>query len=290
MSSSEQKNLGLPSDTDCHSQRCKKRCSLGVAFSVSPSLLPPRAATSVEDSACDVRVRSTKNYFMVSELCIRYQNSKIQENIYHELLGKDNIRFKRVDDDRTDVPINYKLLKRLLQAAGDPDEPIGSYALRVRVGPRFRMPRRPRPYTKNRKWRNKEQREQVHVDEVLSTQGLWNKNYSTLSALRTEVEEVLRDQAKRGQVLMMPEVPSKRRFPNLVVASLGALKKEKPGGVVSARVLFDGTNGSFVNTSSTLRDQERAPVAADPKRLMREKAGLGQVTFGLTADVKEVHR
>ena len=59
---------------------------------------------------------------------------------------------------------------------------------------------------------------------------------------------------------------------------------------MSARVLFDGTNGNFVNTSTHLRDQERAPVAADLKRLMREKAKTGEVTFGLTADVKEAHR
>ena len=113
---------------------------------------------------------------------------------------------------------------------------------------------------------------------LLATQGLWNK---LLDALL-----VLRDQAGRGQVLIMPEAEARSRFPNLVVASPGAQKKEKPGGVVSARVLFDGTNGNFVNTSTHLRDQERAPVAPDLKRLMREKAKTGEVTFGLTADVK----
>ena len=119
------------------------------------------------------------------------------------------------------------------------------------------MPRCPKLYTKKKKWRIPEQREQVDVDEVLATQGVWNKNYSTLSSFRAEVEKVLRDQAGRGQVLIMPEVEARNRFPNLVVASLGAQKKEKPGGVVSARVLFDGTNGNFVNNSTHLRDQEQ---------------------------------
>ena len=125
----------------------------------------------------------------------------------------------------------------------------------------------------------------MDVDEVLATLGVWNKNYSTLSSFRAEVEEVLRDQAGRGQVLIMPEAEARNRFPNLVVASLGAQKKETPRGVISARVLFDGTN--FVNTSTHLRDQERPPAA---QRLMREKAKAGEVTFGLTADVKEAHR
>ena len=128
------------------------------------------------------------------------------------------------------------------------------------------------------------------MGEVLATQGVWNKNYSTLLSFRAEVEEVLHDQSGRRQVLIMPEAEAKNRFPNLVVASLGAQWKEKPGGIIFARVLFDGTNGNFVNTSTHLRDQERAPVAPDLKRLMRETAKAGEVTFGLTADVKEAHR
>ena len=143
---------------------------------------------------------------------------------------------------------------------------------------------------RNRKWRIPEQREQVDVDEVLATEGVWNKNCSTLTSFRTEVEEVLRHQAGRGQVLIMPEAEARDRFPNLVVASLGAQRKEKPGRVVSARVLFDRTNGNFMNTSTHLRDQERAQMAPDLRRLLREKAKTGEVTFGLTADVKEAHR
>ena len=61
-------------------------------------------------------------------------------------------------------------------------------------------------------------------------------------------------------------------------------------GVISARVVFDGTNGSYVNSSTHLRDQERSPVAGDIKRFMREKARVGEPTFRLTAVIKEAHR
>ena len=74
------------------------------------------------------------------------------------------------------------------------------------------------------------------------------------------------------------------------MAALEANKKEKPNGVISARVLFDGSNGIAVNRRTRIRDQERAPVAADLKRVMREKARLGERTFALTADVAEAHR
>ena len=39
-------------------------------------------------------------------------------------------------------------------------------------------------------------------------------------------------------------------FPSLTIASLGANRKDKPRGVITARVLFDGTNGIEVNTPS----------------------------------------
>ena len=55
-------------------------------------------------------------------------------------------------------------------------------------------------------------------------------------------------------------------------------------------MLFDGSNGIAVNRRTRIRDQERAPVAADLKRVMREKARLGEKTFALTADVAEAHR
>ena len=177
------------------------------------------------------------------------------------------------------MPIDFRLQEGLLKAAADPEVSIASFAHGVRVGPGSRMPRCPKLYTKKRNWRIPEQREQVDVDEVLATQGVWNKNYSTLSSFRAEVEEVLGDQAGRGQVLIMPEAEARDRFPNLVVASLGAQRKEKPGGVISARVLFDGTNGNFVNTSTHLCDQESQlrPTSKDScvRRRRQERSRSG---------------
>ena len=80
------------------------------------------------------------------------------------------------------------------------------------------------------------------------------------------------------------------RYPDLVIASLGAQRKQKPGGKITARVLFDGTHGLCVNSKTRLRDQERAPIAADLKRSMREKSKFGEITFALSADVTEAHR
>ena len=74
-------------------------------------------------------------------------------------------------------------------------------------------------------------------------------------------EEVVDDQACREQLIKLSEADAKIRFLNLVVASLGANRKDKPGSVVTARVLFDGTHGLEVNTRTIIRDQERAPIS-----------------------------
>ena len=120
--------------------------------------------------------------------------------------------------------------------------------------------------------------------------GVWRSNYSTLREFETQVLDVMHDQASRDQIIVMTESEARLRYPDLVVASLDAQRKQKPGGKMTARVLFDGTHGLCVNTKTRLRDQERVPIAADLKRSMREKARIGELTFALSADVTEAHR
>ena len=120
--------------------------------------------------------------------------------------------------------------------------------------------------------------------------GVWRSNYATLREFEAQVLDVMHDQAMRGQIIVMTESEARTKYANLVVASLGAQRKQKPGGKITARVLFDGTHGLCVNTKTRIRDQERAPIAADLKRSMREKAKIGELTFALSADVMEAHR
>ena len=208
-----------------------------------------------------------------------------------DILSKHGLVLQRTGQDRRDVPIDFRYLQLLLTAAQDPEIGLGSFASGVRVGPGARLPRLPALYAPKKRWRLAEQSDPVrYQEERVSGEQVWRRNYSTLVEFTDQVLEVMEDQAKRGQVLKLSEAEAKARFPNLVVASLGAQRKEKPGGIVTARVLFDGTHGIDVNTSTRIRDQERAPIAADLKRAMREKARLKERTFSLTADVSEAHR
>ena len=179
----------------------------------------------------------------------------------------------------------------LLRLAGDPEIGLGAYAQGVRVGPGVRMPRLPTLYRPERRWRLPEQADPLeYLEKHPDTDTTWRQNYASVAPLENKVLEVLHDQAKRGQVLVLSEGEARRRFPTLVVASLGAIREDKPDGEYIARVLFDGTHGLQVNKKTRIRDQERAPVAADLKSAMRAKAARGETTFAVTADISEAHR
>ena len=124
-----------------------------------------------------------------------------------------------------------------------------------------------------RRWRLESQRGPTNwqQEEEKQSESPWRQNYASLVGFADKVEAVLEDQAGRGQALKFTEAEARARFPDLVVASLGAQRKDKPNGVISARVLFDGTQGLAVNTQTRIRDQERSPIAADLKRAVKEK-------------------
>ena len=153
------------------------------------------------------------------------------------------------------------------------------------------MPRLPALYKPKKKWRLPSQVDPLdYLEYAPDRSGVWRSNYSTLRYFETQVLDVMHDQASRGQIIVMTESGARSRYLDLVIASLGAQRKQKPGGKIAARVLFDGTHGLCVNSKTRLRDQERAPIAADLKRSMREKSKVGELTFALSADVTEAHR
>ena len=208
-----------------------------------------------------------------------------------ELAASSGFALDRRAGDRVDVPIDFKFLQLVLRDADDPETGLGEYSQGVKVGPGTRMPRLPALYRPKKKWRLASQVDPVDYLEQATDPGeVWRRNYSTLETFEQQVLEVMHDQASRGQFLVLSETKAKERFPDLVTASLGAQRREKPGVKITARVLFDGTHGLSVNSRTKLRDQGRAPIAADLMRAMREKAKRDELTFALTADVTEAHR
>ena len=166
-----------------------------------------------------------------------------------EAAARHGYGLERRPGDRDDVPIDYRFLDLLLRIAKDPEVSIGEFSQGVRVGPGTRMPRLPALYNPKKKWHLASQADALdYLEHAPDHEGAWRRNYSTRQAFEQQILEVMHDQAARGQNIVLSEKEAKRTYPNLVIASLGVQRKEKPGGQVSARVMFDGTHELSVNT------------------------------------------
>ena len=151
---------------------------------------------------------------------------------------------RRETADRTNTPIDFRFLQLLLTVAGDPEVHLGDFSLGVRVRPGARLPRLPALYPAKKRCRLTEKSDPRNYLEQVNTVSMWRTNYASLDAFSDKVSSVLEDQTTRGQVIKMTEQEARQRYPDLVVASLGAQRKDKPGRAVSARELFDGITGS----------------------------------------------
>ena len=162
--------------------------------------------------------------------------------------------------DREDVPTHSRYLDLPRRAAEDPEVSLGSFAKGVWVGPGDRLPRQLALHVKKNRWSLTSQRDPLdHLEEAAEC----DLNYMSVAELSCKVLEAL--QSSRGQVLRMPELEARMKYPDLVVASLGALRKDELGGIVTARVPFDGTTGIPANRRTRIRDQERSPMATSEK-------------------------
>ena len=90
----------------------------------------------------------------------------------------------------------------------------------------------PHIHRPKKKWRLASQADPLdYLEQVANAGTTWRRNYASLHELTEKVVDLMEDQASRGQ-LKLGEEDAKTRFPNLVIASLEANKKDKPGGVV----------------------------------------------------------
>ena len=106
------------------------------------------------------------------------------------------------------------------------------------------MPRLPALYLPKNKWRLASQTDPLYyLEENQDSDGTWRRNCVAVVELADKVVEVLDHQSSRGQALKLSEKDAKQRFPNSVVASLGAIRKGKPHGVVSERMVSPSTLG-----------------------------------------------
>ena len=159
--------------------------------------------------------------------------TRLKEQVVRAL-AENGLHLNRHPEDRTGLPVDFRFLQLLLSAAEDPEVSLGDFARGVRVGPGARLPRQPALYPAKKKWSLKEKYDGAdYLTPVDDEEATWRKNHSSIEPWVERVLEVLEDQSSRGQVLKLTETEARGRFPDLV-ASLGAIRKDKPGGGSSA--------------------------------------------------------
>ena len=133
------------------------------------------------------------------------------------------------------VPIDFRFLDLLLRLAKDPEVGIGEYAAQIA-----------RSLQAEEKCRLASQTDPLdYLEQTVDPGVTWRRNYASLEEFEDKVMEVVHGSEARG------------KYRDWFVVSPGTQRKDKPGGQVTARVLFDGTRGLCVNSRTRLRDQER---------------------------------
>ncbi len=201
--------------------------------------------------------------------------------------GEDGARPRGGDLPQT---IRVRLLQAILRDSGDPDwEGMSQFATGIRLGVGVRMPRTPAVYARKRRWRIPQQSDPEAWKEP-TISGAWRDNYRSAKNQRAEVRRQLEEHVSEGLAFKLHPAAAVARYPNLQVASLGAVVKEgESGEVKSVRLVLDGTHGVDLNTRIRQRDQDRCPTAADARRYQREQARYGRVR-GLAVDFQGAHR
>ncbi len=189
------------------------------------------------------------------------------------------------------IALHLRLLEAILRAGGDPDwGGMAQYAAGVRLGIGERLPRTPAVFARKVKWRLKGQ-ELADELEGHPVQGVWRDNYRSVTAHQHLVEQQLADHHARGLALRLSPAEARDRFPELTVASMGAVSKvADPKHFSEVRLVVDGSNGVDLNPRVKQRDQDRCPTAADVKRYQRAQASEPHLPLGLALDVHEAHR
>ena len=144
--------------------------------------------------------------------------------------------------DLEDIPLDFRYLDLLLRASRDPEVALGSFA--------GGGPRRTGNKTAKKTQTTTERR------SSRETRPRWQH-------LETRSKTFWDDQSRRGRVPKITGHKARKQSPDLVVAALGQTEKTSP---------TRSYHHAYSSTGPTawIRDQERAPVAADLKRVMRE--------------------
>ncbi|CAE7381755.1 unnamed protein product [Symbiodinium natans] len=193
-------------------------------------------------------------------------------------LEKRGIRDEKLLTVTEGQPLYLRLLRALLEAAGDPDR---EFLLRAEeglpVGILEPLPRTPHVCEEQSKW--------ALENEPWEESQAWVPNYSSQKEHADFVRTKFDEDVEEGLMEKMTLGEFKRRYgEHQAIAVLAVIVEDEATG--KKRVIHDATHGVRVNHRVLCRDKLRAPGAREKKQLLREFQASGIVAFSVAGDIQ----
>ena len=165
-------------------------------------------------------------------------------------LKKDGFGDGLPEEGDVDQITEVRLMRALLEAFKDPDFYFCTWWARgVWIGAPDRvLPRAPALYDRKTKW--------PKHDESVCLHGKWKANYPSMKEHEAQVLKQFDAEIDEGMMVDTTLGCALDEYGDrLLLAATGAIAKKGHGPDSEVRVIFDGTNGVFLNVGIKIRDQ-----------------------------------
>ena len=235
-----------------------------------------------ELGATDVRALEREAFRMAAggeHGCSLAKNEKLQSQLRQEAqdLGEEELLHQAEGK-----PLYLRLLRGLLEAAGDPDREFLRRAEEgLPLGILEQLPRTPHVFEEQLKW----PLENAPWEASLA----WVPNYSSVEEHLAFAKEKFDEDVEEGLMARMTLREFKERYgENSAIASLAIIVEDELKD--KKRIIHDATHGVRLNHRIKCRDKIRAPGAREKKQLLREMIDEKRVAFSVVGDISKAHR
>ena len=232
----------------------------------------------LEKECFHMATRGEKGCNLVTDMGLR---QKLLE-LWEVWLGERGLATEGLCDITPGQPLRLRLLRALLEAAGDPDRDFLRQAEEgLPVGVKTPLPRTPHVFEEQVSW---------PLDKDLVEPALqWVPNYASVREHLEFAKEKFEEDIAEG---MMDKMTSRQFYDKFgddtAVAALAVIVEDETIG--KKRMIHDASHGVRVNHRIRCRDKIRAPGAREKKTILRELRERDEVSFSVVGDISQAHR
>ncbi|OLQ03582.1 Anthranilate N-benzoyltransferase protein 2 [Symbiodinium microadriaticum] len=217
--------------------------------------------------------------------CSLAKNEKLQSQLrqlWKDWLEAQDLGEEELLHQAEGQPLYLRLLRGLLEAAGDPDREFLRRAEEgLPLGILEQLPRTPHVFEEQLKW----PLENAPWEASLA----WVPNYSSVEEHLAFAKEKFDEDVEEGLMARMTLREFRERYgENSAIASLAIIVEDELKD--KKRIIHDATHGVRVNHRIKCRDKIRAPGAREKKQLLREMIDEKRVAFSVVGDISKAHR